>query len=422
MQTTPKSLRLHLAILGRTNVGKSTFMNFVAGQDLAITSSVAGTTTDVVEKAMELLPIGPVVLLDTAGLDDVTALGVERKNKTYKALEKADVMLLVTAGNTFGVYEEEFLALSRSKKKPLIVVVNKADVDIPSADFRQKLKERNLSYIEVNSLDYSKRDQVLTTLKDLLAAMVSPDFHASPPLIQDILPKGGLAVLIVPIDIEAPKGRLILPQVQTIRAVLDHGAVTMVVKESEYAQSLRMLKANPALVVCDSQVVDKMVAETPEDVPCTTFSILFGRLKGNLEEYARGAAYMDALNPGDRILIAEACSHHALDDDIGRVKIPRWLKQYTGYDLQFDVTAGLDFPLDLSPYKLIVQCGGCMVNNAAIYSRLQRSKDQGVPITNYGICISKAQHVLERVLTPFTSALNAYNEAQQKILLHNGKV
>ena len=415
MQTTPKSLRLHLAILGRTNVGKSTFMNYVAGQDLAITSDVAGTTTDVVEKAMELLPIGPVVLLDTAGLDDVTALAAERKGKTYKALEKADIILLVMAGNTLGAFEEEVLELSRAKKIPLVAVVNKIDVDLPNAVFRQKLKENNLSYIEVNSLDYAKRDQVLTALKDLLATMISKEFHAPPPLIDDILPEQALAVLIVPIDIEAPKGRLILPQVQTIRAILDHNAMTMIVKESEYAQSLTLLKSKPDLVICDSQVVDKMAAETPQDVPCTTFSILFGRLKGDLNEYAKGAAMIDALKAGDRILIAEACSHHALDDDIGRVKIPRWLKQYTGYDFKYDVVAGHDFPLDLTPYKLIVHCGGCMVNRAAVYSRLQRARDQKVPITNYGICISKTQHVLERVLSPFKSALAAYNTAMAKI-------
>lgn len=411
MQTTPKSLRLHLAILGRTNVGKSTFMNYVAGQDLAITSNVAGTTTDVVEKAMELLPIGPVVLLDTAGLDDVTALSVERKGKTYKALEKADIILLVMADNVFGPFEEEVLALSRAKNIPLVAVVNKIDVCLPEAPFRQKLKENNLSYIEVNSLDYAKRDQILTALKDLLAAMISKEFHAPPPLIDDLLPPQGLAVLIVPIDIEAPKGRLILPQVQTIRAILEHNALTMVVKESEYPKALRLLKDNPDLVICDSQVVDKMVAETPAEVPCTTFSILFGRLKGDLDEYARGAAVIDALADGDRILIAEACSHHALDDDIGRVKIPRWLRHYTGMDFNFDVVAGHDFPLDLTPYKLIVHCGGCMVNQAAVFSRLYRARNQKVPITNYGICISKTQHVLERVLSPFKSALTAYNEA-----------
>lgn len=414
MQSTPKSLRLHLAILGRTNVGKSTFMNYVAGQDLAITSDVAGTTTDVVEKAMELLPIGPVVLLDTAGLDDVTQLAAERKGKTYKALEKADIILLVMANNTFGEFEEEVLDLSRAKKIPLVAVVNKIDIDLPGAPFRQKLKDNNLSYIEVNSLDYAKRDQVLTALKDLLATMISREFHAPPPLIEDILPQKALAILIVPIDIEAPKGRLILPQVQTIRSILDHNAMTMVVKESEYAGCLQRLKNNPDLVICDSQVVDKMVAETPVGVGCTTFSILFGRLKGDLDEYAKGAATIDALQAGDRILIAEACSHHALDDDIGRVKIPRWLKQYTGLDFRYDVVAGHDFPLDLTPYKLIVHCGGCMVNRAAVYSRLQRARDQKVPITNYGICISKTQHVLERVLSPFKSALAAYHDAMTR--------
>lgn len=416
MQTTPKSLRLHLAILGRTNVGKSTFMNYMAGQDLAITSNVAGTTTDVVEKAMELLPIGPVVLLDTAGLDDVTALAGERKSKTYKALDKADIILLVTADNIFNVYEDEVLALAKEKKIPVVVIVNKVDEVIPSQAFRNKLKENGLSYVESNSLDESKRSQVLTALKDLLGTMISPEFHAPPPLIADILPKGDLAVLIMPIDIEAPKGRLILPQVQTIRSILDHDAMTLVVKESEYAQALSMLKFNPALVVCDSQVVDRMVAETPEDVPCTTFSILFARIKGDLDVYAAGAAAMDDLHFGDRVLIAEACSHHALDDDIGRVKIPNWLKEYVGFEMDFDVVAGHDFPLDLTPYKLIIHCGGCMVNRAAIYSRLQRAKDQNVPITNYGIAISKTQHVLERVLTPFPTAMTAYHEALMKLL------
>jgi [FeFe] hydrogenase H-cluster maturation GTPase HydF len=256
------------------------------------------------------------------------------------------------------------------------------------------------------------REQLLGALKALLLAVAPDDVLRPPPLVGDLLPAGGVAVLVVPIDLQAPKGRLILPQVQAIRDALDHDATAVVVKEREYAHALQLLRRTPDLVVCDSQVVLKMVADTPRPVPCTTFSILFARAKGDLRTFARGAAAIDRLASGDRVLIAESCSHHALEDDIGRVKIPRWLRQYTGVELDFDVRSGRDFPESLRDYRLVVQCGGCMTNRRDILCRLQAAEDEGVAITNYGLCIAAAQGVLDRVLSPFPAAAMAYAEAR----------
>jgi len=400
MQKTPKSLRLHIALFGRTNVGKSSFLNLIAGQEVSIVSEQAGTTTDVVEKPMELLPVGPVVFLDTAGLDDTTALGEKRVDRTAKVFDRADVILLLHEGNVVTEFEESVQAKADSKKIPIIRIANKSDLTDSS----------DSSYLACNSLNLSSRDRVLARLKARLLAVCPDEFITPPPLMGDLVKPGGLAMLIVPIDLQAPKGRLILPQVSTIRDALDNDAATLVCKEREYAHMLNILRQKPDVAICDSQMVLKMVADTPPDIPCTTFSILFARLKGDLRKFAMGAAAIDQLEPGDKVLIAESCSHHALEDDIGRVKIPRWLRQYVGVDVQIDVYSGRDFPDNLSEYKLAVQCGGCMQNRREVLSRIEKCESAGVPITNYGMCIAQTQGVLKRVLSPFPAALDAYEK------------
>lgn len=398
MKTAPKSLRLHIALFGRTNVGKSSFLNLITGQDVSIVSEQPGTTTDVVEKTMELLPIGPVVFIDTAGLDDTTVLGGKRVEKTEKVFDRADVILLICEGDRLAEFEQAIEARAAKKNIPVIKIANKADLSGTS----------DPAFVLCNSTDRSRREKVLIQLKDRLLTVCPEEFIQPPPLIGDLVKPGGIAMLIVPIDLQAPKGRLILPQVSTIRDALDNDAATLVVKEREYTHMLNQLKNPPDLVICDSQVVLKMVGDTPDGVPCTTFSILFARLKGNLPKFAAGAAAIDRLKNGDKVLIAESCSHHAAEDDIGRVKIPRWLRQYTGCELQIDIYAGRDFPDNLSEYRLVVQCGGCMHNRREILSRIEKCEAAGVPITNYGLCISQTQGVLKRVLSPFPAALDAF--------------
>ena len=443
MQTAPKSLRLQIGLVGRTNVGKSSFLNYIAGQDVAVTSPVPGTTTDVVEKAMELLPIGPVTFLDTAGLDDRSELAERRLQKTAIALNRADIVVLLTEPGQWGEFEERVVDGAAQRKQPVIVVVNKTDlpsIGKPEAAFfqpsfarqaalgcqplekcssdpavagspdggRRPPLQKIVGWLDCSCLDAARRERVVCRFKELLLKACPDDYVNPPALVADLLPPGGLMVMVVPIDLQAPKGRLILPQVQAIRDALDGDAAALVVKEREYAALLGRLNRPPDLVVCDSQVVLKMVADTPRDVKCTTFSILFARYKGDLQVLARGAAMIDRLRAGDRVLVAESCSHHALEDDIGRVKIPRWLRQYTGLDVQIDVSAGRDFPQDLSGYKLVVHCGSCMLTRREMLAHIQRAQAQGVAITNYGLAISVTQGVLKRALSPFPAALDAF--------------
>lgn len=415
MEKTPKSLRLQIGLFGRTNVGKSSFLNMVAGQDVSITSPVPGTTTDVVEKVMELLPVGPVVFLDTGGMDDASVLGVKRIERTRKIFDRADVSVLILEADQWTEFEEKVIREAGVRKSPLILIVNKSDLRAPSDRFLEDLKQKTPRILVCSSTERAKRDSSVNLLKQYLLEVCPEDFLKPPPLIGDLLSAGGLAVLIVPIDLEAPKGRLILPQVQTIRDVLDHDAAVAVVKEREYAHFLTQLKTPPDIVVCDSQVVLKMAADTPAAVKCTTFSILFSRLKGDLIEMARGVTAIDALRSGDKVLIAEACSHHAVEDDIGRVKIPRWLRQYAGVDLDIQTCAGRDYPEHLEDYKLVIHCGSCMLTRRETLSRIHQAKQKSVSITNYGIAISFVQGVLERTLAPFPAALNAYQKERQAI-------
>ena len=408
MEQTPKGNRLHIALFGRTNVGKSSLLNFLVGQDIAITSPIAGTTTDVVEKAAELLPLGPVLFLDTAGLDDDSILASLRLEKTKKIFDRADVAILVAEPDIWTQYEDMVLEESRKKGLPILTVIGKLDIRGSSDAFVSEVQRKAGRFISVSTVDLEKRDLYLDNLKRALIEIVPDDALRTPTLIGDLLPAGGMAVLVVPIDLQAPKGRLILPQVQTIRDALDNDASALVVKERELTSVLNRIGSKPDLVVCDSQAVLKVTADVPIDVPCTTFSILFARQKGDLAVAAEGGAVIETLQPGDRVLIAEACSHHALQDDIGRIKIPRWLRQFVGGELQIDVSSGRDYPAHLSDYKLVIHCGACMLTRREMLNRIALAREAGVAVTNYGIAISVLQGVIKRTLAPFPYALMAY--------------
>ena len=411
MKKTPKGNRLHLGIFGRTNVGKSSFLNVLAGQDIAITSPVSGTTTDVVEKNMELLPIGPVVILDTAGLDDTSMLSKKRIEKTKKILKRSDIIILVTEPNTWTDFEENILNEAKAENTPVIIIVNKIDIEIPTDSFIDTIRKKNGEhYLLMSCVLIDNYDSYINNLKQILQEVLPMEFINPPPLVGDLINPGGIAVLVVPIDLQAPKGRLILPQVQTIRDILDNDGATIVVKERELKNVLDNMKVKPDIVIGDSQIVLKMCADVPNDIKCTTFSILFARLKGNLVESARGAAYLEKLMPGDKVLIAEACSHHPLEDDIGRVKIPRWIRQYVGSDIEIDSFSGHDYPDNLNEYSAIVHCGGCMITRKEMLNRIKYAKYSHVPITNYGVAISFLHGVLRRTLAPFPAALEAYEK------------
>lgn len=410
MESTPKSLRLQIGIFGRTNVGKSSFLNMIAGQDVAVTSPLPGTTTDVVEKVMELLPIGPVVFLDTAGFDDVTELSEKRVAKTIKILDRADIAVLIVEPNIWTDFENDIIEKLNEKNINFFVVVNKIDETQPTDSFLSMLGNKVSQYVLCSSTDKKQRENIVHQIKSQILNIMPEDYNLQVPLLSDIIKKDEVIVLIVPIDTQAPKGRLILPQVQSIRDILDNNAVSVVVQDTEYPTALNKLKEKPALVVCDSQVVHKMVAETPLDVKCTTFSILFSRYKGDLNEEVRGAAIIKKLKPNDKILIAEACTHHPLEDDIGRIKIPKWLRNYIGGDVIIDYSTGRDFPDNLNDYRVIIHCGSCMLTRREKLMRIRNAVSSNVPITNYGITISMVQGVLERVLSPFEEALKIYKE------------
>ena len=404
MLETPKGLRLHIGIFGRRNSGKSTLMNALIGQSVSIVSDQPGTTTDPVEKTFELAPLGPVVFIDTAGLDDEGELGALRIEKTRQVLERVDVALVVVDAGGLTETENELMVTLREAQTPFAVVFNKADLGDPPAEQLVQLATENIETVTIAAAEQRGIDRV----KEALFRQAPESSIEDPRLVGDLIGPGDLVVLVVPIDLGAPKGRLILPQVQTLRDILDSDAVSLMVKERELAAALARMTEKPKLVVCDSQVVNKVSADTPPDIRMTTFSILMARFKGDMIGLAEGAGAISRLKPGDRVLIAEACSHHALADDIGRFKIPRWLRQYAGGNLEIDVRSGKDFPEDLSPYALIVQCGGCTVTRKQILVRQYRAARQGVPMTNYGMAISVSQGVIERALECFPAALDAY--------------
>lgn len=402
MQNTPKGLRLHVGFFGRRNVGKSSVLNAVTGQDVAIVSEVAGTTTDPVEKAMELLPIGPVLFMDTAGVDDVGELGQQRIAKTRQVIRRTDVAVLVADAAEWGPFEDRLLGEFDAAAVPLIVVFNKTDLATPDAGCVETLKCGGRQVIQM----VARERHGVADFKQALLAVI-PDSYLTPPaIVGDLVRPGEMVILVVPIDLEAPKGRLILPQVQSIRDILDNDAYCAVVKERELRDLLDNLKRPPALIVTDSQAFLKVGGDTPDDVRMTSFSILFARFKGDLSTFVDGAVTIDRLRPGDRILIAEACTHHPVGDDIGRVKIPRWLTQYVGGELTFDVVSGQDFPEDVSPYQLVIHCGSCTFNRRQLLSRIVQCRQAGVPITNYGVAIAFSLGMLKRALGPFPDLLS----------------
>jgi len=404
LNLTPQGERVHIALFGRRNVGKSSLINALTGQDVSIVSAVKGTTTDPVYKAMELLPLGPVMIIDTPGLDDEGALGKLRVQRTRDVLNKTDVALLVTeAGFGLGACEQEILALARAKKIPLLVVFNKADLTPPS---EEALKlAAGLAKAPVHTVSSVTKGGVEELKLEL--AKVVPEEAGKFQIVGDLLRPSDLVVLVTPIDKAAPKGRLILPQQQTLRDILEADAIAVVTKEFELRETFAVLGKKPRLVITDSQAFAKVSADTPRDVLLTSFSILFARYKGDLAELVRGAHAADTLEDGDRVLVAEGCTHHRQSDDIGTVKIPRWLRQHTGKRLVFEQACGMKYPGDLSQYALIIHCGACMLNRRAMHDRIARAKAAGVPIVNYGVLIASMQGILERCLEPFQAGLPA---------------
>jgi len=403
MQKTPKGYRLHIGLFGRRNVGKSSLLNAMTRQAVSIVSEQAGTTTDPVEKPMELLPIGPVLFIDTAGIDDVGALGEQRVASTHQVFDRTDIGIIVAEAGHWGQYEDLVVGELRRRGIPAVAVFNKCDLATPKADLIERLAEAKVPAISA----VASRGEGVLELREMLIRKAPDDFINTPTILGDLVQPGGLIVLVVPIDMEAPKGRLILPQVQSIRDALDNDACCLIVKDRELRSALDRLKDPPALVVTDSQAFLKVAADTPDDVLMTSFSILFARFKGDLPELVRGAATIEHLQANDRILIAEACSHHPIGDDIGRVKIPRWLTQYVGQPLEINNIQGHDFPEDLDQYKLVIHCGGCMWNRREMLSRIARCRQAGTAITNYGLSIAYSLGIFRRALRPFPAALDA---------------
>lgn len=404
----PKTFRLHIGIFGKRNAGKSSILNALTHQDVSIVSEVAGTTTDPVEKPMELLPLGPVLFIDTAGIDDAGDLGGKRVTKTLAVFDRTDLGVIITNFSDWGNYELQLMEEFKKREIPFIIVFNKIDKYTEQLDITSDLDNLKIKYVYTSATE----GKGILDLRQLLLQSAPSDFINRPSILADLVGPGESAVLVVPIDKEAPKGRLILPQVQSIRDLLDNDSFCMVVKERELRQALSIMNKPPKLVVTDSQAFLKVAADTPPEIPMTSFSILFARFQGDLPEMVRGAMAIDNLKTGDKILIAEACSHHPIGEDIGTVKIPRWLTQYVGGKLQIDNVRGHDFPSDISEFKLIIHCGACMWNRRAMLSRIMKARQAGVPITNYGLTIAFSLGIFERALQPFPAALDMYKSQQ----------
>lgn len=391
-----RETRPHIGIFGRTNVGKSSFINAVTGQDVSIVSDLAGTTTDPVNKSVELTGIGPVVLVDTAGFDDASELGELRANRTRKILKIIDAAILLIAENRISETEEALMARFQSEAIPFLLVHNKSDLAIWRSGGASIPEEAPV-------LDFSSvSNQDPWPLLRVLKRIIPPSAFKRQTLVGDLLSYGDIVVMIVPIDLEAPEGRLILPQVQAIRDILDNDAVAIVLKEREVDVFLKKTKIKPHLVITDSSIFTKADAMIPKDIPLTGFSVMLARFKGDFDAYLEGTPKISELNDGDKILLLESCSHHTSCDDIGRVKIPRWMSHFTGKDLHFEVVAGLDdIPGAIDEYALVVQCGGCMVTRRQLINRLQPARKAGIPVTNYGMAIAYVQGVYQRAVAPF---------------------
>ena len=403
MNQTPRASRTHIAIFGRRNVGKSSVINALTNQTISLVSKIAGTTTDPVFKSMEILPLGPVVLIDTAGIDDVGELGELRVQRTYDVINKTDIGLIVFDINQDDFkHEKDLIKEFKKRKKPYLMVANKIDIVSFDKDFTNIFKEKILKVSAVNKEGIEDlKNEIGTTLK-----IEEEKFM----IVGDLLKPGDIVVLVTPIDKAAPKGRLILPQQQTIRDILESDAIAVVTKEFELRETLDKLGTKPKLVITDSQVFLKVSADTPKDIMLTSFSILFARNKGDLEELVKGAKAIEKLENGDKILVSEGCTHHRQSDDIGTVKIPRWLRQYTGKDFEFVYSSGYSFPKDMDDIKLVIHCGACMLNKTEMMYRISQVVEKQIPIVNYGVLISYVQGIFERALDPFPLAKMIYLE------------
>ncbi len=403
LNAAPSADRTHIGIFGKRNAGKSSIINAITSQNLAIVSDIKGTTTDPVQKAMELLPLGPVVLIDTPGLDDEGELGVLRIQKAYQVLNKTDIaVLVVDYGTGITAEDQKILDKIRDKRIPYVVVFNKSDL-YRNQQNTDTVKEKEISEtvspqncIAVSAVTGEK----IWELKELIAKQI-PSCHAEKHIVADLIQPNDFVVLVIPIDSAAPKGRLILPQQQTIRDILEAGATAIAVRETELPETLARLGTKPSLVITDSQAFEKVAADVPENIPLTSFSILFARYKGNLKTVVQGAAVLDTLQDGDNILICEGCTHHRQCEDIGTVKLPGWIRKHTGKELHFAFTSGTEFPVDLSKYRLVIHCGGCTLNEREMKYRMQCAIDQGIPMTNYGTAIAHMHGILNRSIEPF---------------------
>ena len=397
LNATPSSERVHIGIFGKRNAGKSSLINAITGQNLAIVSEAKGTTTDPVYKAMELLPLGPVMIIDTPGIDDEGVLGSLRIQKAYQVLNKTDIALVIIDA-AVGPSAEDLRLIKRinAKKIPLLIVINKCET------INEDKKTAYQALLPNGKLLFVSAEQKLNIfeLKEAITQTVPADENKAQ-IVADLLSPSDFVVLVVPIDSAAPKGRLILPQQQTIRDILEADAAAIVVKENELTNTLQNLGKRPKLVITDSQVFKKVAAETPADILLTSFSILFARYKGNLQTSVQGVTALESLEDGDKILVGEGCTHHRQCDDIGTVKLPRWIKEYTGKNPEFIFTSGTEFPLDLSPYKMIIHCGACMLNEREMQYRIKCAADQNIPFTNYGITIAYINGILKRTVEPF---------------------
>jgi [FeFe] hydrogenase H-cluster maturation GTPase HydF len=394
-----KESKPHIGIYGRRNNGKSSLINCLAGQDIAIVSDQAGTTTDPVKKSFEITGFGPVILVDTAGIDDSGNLGQKRVERTVRTLESIDLALLVVTFNTWGEHEEELLERFRDQDIPFIIIHSKSDLQEASQDFRDKiLVKTGTGLLEFSSADRRNFEELIS----LIRSSIPEHSFKTPPLLGDLINYGDIVLLITPVDVEAPAGRLILPQVQAIRDILDNEAVAIVLKEREVDSFLKRTGIKPALAVTDSQVFTKADASVPNDIPLTSFSIMLARFKGDFVNYLKGTPKIADLQNGDRVLLLESCSHHVSCDDIGRTKIPRWINSFTGKSIRYEVVAGHDpLPRPINEYSLVIQCGGCMITRRQLHNRLQAAVRAGVPVTNYGMAIAYVQGVYKRAIEPF---------------------
>jgi [FeFe] hydrogenase H-cluster maturation GTPase HydF len=412
LRATAKGFRLHIGFFGRRNVGKSSLLNAITQQMVSIVSDVAGTTTDPVEKPMELLPIGPVLFVDTAGVDDVGALGEQRIAKTRLAIKRSDIGVLVAESGVWTDFEEKLLTELRSYDIPVIVALNKVDLRRPDIDQLIRFEQEQIPYAKL----VATTGEGLDTLRAKLWEAAQPEPDEPKVILGDLVRPDETAVLVMPFDKEAPKGRIKQLQAQSIRELIDGEACCVAVNDTGLERALDNLRTPPRIVITDAQVFEQVARVTPDSIPLTAFSILLSRLKGDLVAQTKAAVAADLLQPGDKVLIAESCTHHPIEEDIGRVKIPRWLRKHVGSDLQFTHVKGRDFPEDLSPYKLVIHCGACMWNRQEMMNRIRECHRQGVPITNYGLVIAYALGILERALQPFPEALSAYKTARREHL------